>query len=177
MRVRERERYLCLEGATSFHIIYFSSNFKVLIEIIVGISVHFSKTVLVFLEGRFKAWLGSQMVNVLGLTLAMVFACCGPLSYIWFRIGTRKAAVFPEPVWAQAMRSRRAIMMGIAYFCTGVGLSYRANAILLEIISVICTSSNLKQKRKHISTVVYQCLGGGGSTWHRIYTNLSCVSF
>lgn len=33
----------------------------------------------------------------------------------------QNAAVFPDPVCAQAIRSRRARPMGIAYFCTGVG--------------------------------------------------------
>ena len=36
-------------------------------------------------------------------------------------MGKQKAAVFPDPVCAQAIRSRRARPMGIAYFCTGVG--------------------------------------------------------
>ena len=44
-------------------------------------------------------------------------------------------------------------MIGIAYFCTGVGLSYRASVMLFEIISVICTSSNLKQNRQILQCV------------------------
>ena len=44
-------------------------------------------------------------------------------------MGNRKAAVLPEPVWAHAMRSRPSIMMGRAYFCTGVGLEYSANCV------------------------------------------------
>jgi len=34
--------------------------------------------------------------------------------------------VFPDPVCAQAIRSRPLMMIGIAHFCTGVGLSYFA---------------------------------------------------
>ena len=51
----------------------------------------------------------------------------GPFSQIMERMGRRKAAVFPDPVWAQAMRSLLAMMMGRAYFWTGVGLEYWAN--------------------------------------------------
>eukprot|EP00042_Codosiga_hollandica_P051259 m.626658 g.626658 ORF g.626658 m.626658 type:complete len:338 (+) comp58246_c0_seq2:519-1532(+) len=47
----------------------------------------------------------------------------GPSRKMWVKMGIRKAAVFPEPVWAQAMRSRRPRMIGMACFCTGVGLS------------------------------------------------------
>merc|ERR1740129_1245942 len=39
-------------------------------------------------------------------------------------MGRRKAAVFPEPVWAQDMRSRPDMMMGRQSFCTGVGTLY-----------------------------------------------------
>ena len=35
--------------------------------------------------------------------------------------GSMNAAVLPEPVWAQAIKSRPLSAMGIAYFCTGVG--------------------------------------------------------
>ena len=35
--------------------------------------------------------------------------------------GSMKAAVLPEPVCAQAARSRPFRAMGIAYLCTGVG--------------------------------------------------------
>ena len=41
----------------------------------------------------------------------------GPASKMWFKMGTKNAAVFPLPVWAQAMRSRFAKMMGKAFFC------------------------------------------------------------
>jgi len=33
-------------------------------------------------------------------------------------------AVFPDPVWAQAIRSRPAEIMGIPCFWTGVGFTY-----------------------------------------------------
>lgn len=45
----------------------------------------------------------------------------GPSSKILLRMGTRKAAVLPEPVWAQDMRSLLARMTGMLFFCTGVG--------------------------------------------------------
>ena len=51
---------------------------------------------------------------------------------IILRMGSRKAAVLPEPVCAQAMRSRFPMMMGRAYFCTGVGLEYSANCKRIE---------------------------------------------
>ena len=38
--------------------------------------------------------------------------------------GRRKAAVFPDPVWAQAIISFAARMLGIAHFWTGVGCLY-----------------------------------------------------
>ena len=39
-------------------------------------------------------------------------------------MGSKKAAVFPDPVCAQAIKSLPAMMMGIAFFCTGVGTLY-----------------------------------------------------
>ena len=39
-------------------------------------------------------------------------------------MGKQKAAVLPEPVCAQAMRSRPAMPMGMEYRCTGVGFVY-----------------------------------------------------
>merc|ERR1719234_1905627 len=39
-------------------------------------------------------------------------------------IGRRKAAVLPEPVWAQAIMSLEAMMIGMPFFCTGVGFLY-----------------------------------------------------
>lgn len=33
-----------------------------------------------------------------------------------------RLTVLPDPVWAQAMRSLPAHMIGMPYFCTGVGL-------------------------------------------------------
>ena len=50
----------------------------------------------------------------------------GPPQHAKDRTGRRNAAVFPDPVWAHAMRSLFPIMMGRAYFCTGVGLVYFA---------------------------------------------------
>ena len=37
-----------------------------------------------------------------------------------------KAAVLPEPVSAQDIKSRPLMAIAIAYFCTGVGLLYLA---------------------------------------------------
>jgi hypothetical protein len=34
----------------------------------------------------------------------------------WERMGKRKPPVFPEPVWAQAMRSLPDMTIGIEYF-------------------------------------------------------------
>merc|ERR1719233_195869 len=42
-------------------------------------------------------------------------------------IGRRKAAVFPEPGRALVIRSLPAIIIGIACFCTGVGILYPAS--------------------------------------------------
>ena len=42
----------------------------------------------------------------------------------WLIIGRRNAAVFPDSVWAQAMRSHFVEMMGMAAFWTGVGVVY-----------------------------------------------------
>ena len=49
--------------------------------------------------------------------------------------GRRKAAVFPEPVWAQAMRSLLARMVGRPYFWMGVGTVYPA-LVTLSISSL-----------------------------------------
>jgi len=40
----------------------------------------------------------------------------GPSSKILFNIGTKKAAVLPDPVCAQDMRSLLAMMTGILFF-------------------------------------------------------------
>ena len=45
----------------------------------------------------------------------------GPTVNARLRIGKRNPAVFPEPVCAQAMRSRPFVTIGIEYFWTGVG--------------------------------------------------------
>jgi hypothetical protein len=47
----------------------------------------------------------------------------------------RKAAVFPDPVWAQAIRSRPPQTMGTECFCTGVNLLYPIRAQLFRITS------------------------------------------
>ena len=47
-------------------------------------------------------------------------------------MGKEKAAVLPDPVWAQAMRSRPASAIGMACFCTGVGFVYLQRAMLLS---------------------------------------------
>ena len=41
-------------------------------------------------------------------------------------MGKRKPPVFPEPVWAHAIRSRPPATMGMEYFWTGVGVAYLA---------------------------------------------------
>ena len=65
----------------------------------------------------------------------------GPSQKILFRMGTKKAAVFPDPVCAQAIRSRLARITGIEFFCTGVGVVYCAISIFDWIIGVSATSS------------------------------------
>lgn len=50
--------------------------------------------------------------------------------YVLPTVGRRNAAVFPDPVWAQAIKSRPASEIGMACFCTGVGLSYFARRTL-----------------------------------------------
>lgn len=39
--------------------------------------------------------------------------------------------VFPDPVWAHAIKSRPASIIGMLYFCTGVSLEYPALAMFL----------------------------------------------
>ena len=48
----------------------------------------------------------------------------GPLTSKREITGNRKPAVFPDPVWAQAIISPPLIPIGIEYFCTGVGFRY-----------------------------------------------------
>ena len=43
--------------------------------------------------------------------------------------GSMKAAVLPDPVCAQAARSRPASAMGIAYLCTGVGFLHAQSVV------------------------------------------------
>lgn len=47
-------------------------------------------------------------------------------------MGKRKEAVFPEPVCAQAIKSRLLRTMGMLYFWTGVGRSYLADLMLFS---------------------------------------------
>ena len=69
----------------------------------------------------------------------------GPLLRIMEMMGNKKAAVFPEPVCAHAIRSLCAIMIGTAYFCTGVGFMYCANYRRKQMINnklyISCYSS------------------------------------
>ena len=51
-------------------------------------------------------------------------AGCTPERRMLVMMGKQKAAVLPDPVWAQAIRSRPARPMGMLYRCTGVGLTY-----------------------------------------------------
>lgn len=53
----------------------------------------------------------------------------GPELLIIFIIGRTNAAVFPDPVWAHAMMSFPAQMMGRAHFWTGVGSLYPLRAM------------------------------------------------
>lgn len=39
--------------------------------------------------------------------------------------------VFPDPVWAHAIKSRPASIIGMLYFCTGVSLEYPALAMFI----------------------------------------------
>ena len=50
------------------------------------------------------------------------------------------------PVWAQAIRSRRARTIGSANFCTGVGLEYLLRTMLLLMIWPSLQSSNCNIK-------------------------------
>jgi hypothetical protein len=63
-------------------------------------------------------------------------------------IGIKKAAVFPEPVWAQAIRSRLAKITGMACFWMGVGTVY------LDF-TIFCLT---KSRKLALSNVV---MGGG----------------
>ena len=65
-------------------------------------------------------------------------------------MGTRKAAVLPEPVWAQDMRSLLARMMGIECFWTGVGLVYLASSMFPFITAV---RFNYKQMLEQIDEI------------------------
>ena len=56
------------------------------------------------------------------VTILTVLGSGGPLENIRLMIGTKKEAVFPEPVCAHAIRSLFPTTIGIEYFCTGVGL-------------------------------------------------------
>lgn len=43
----------------------------------------------------------------------------------------KQLTVFPDPVWAHAIKSRPASIIGILYFCTGVSFEYPALAMFL----------------------------------------------
>lgn len=51
-------------------------------------------------------------------------------------MGNKKAAVFPEPVWAHAIRSRPEDITGMEHFCIGVGILYPDLFTLSIIISL-----------------------------------------
>ena len=50
--------------------------------------------------------------------------------------GSMKAAVLPDPVCAQAARSRPASAMGIAYLCTGVGFLHAQSLVGLVVNTI-----------------------------------------
>ena len=47
--------------------------------------------------------------------------------------GTRNAAVFPEPVCAHDMRSRRAFNVGIEYFCKNANVKEAAKQLTTHL--------------------------------------------
>ena len=75
--------------------------------------------------------------------------CCpgagAPEVLIWERMGSRKAAVLPEPVCAHAIRSLLLRTTGMEYFCTGVGRVYLHNSMFEVIISPSSKSLNCMQ--------------------------------
>ena len=66
-------------------------------------------------------------------------------------MGKQNAAVFPDPVCAHAMRSRRAKEIGIAYFCTGVGFLNLHRAMFLFTAAPKSTSWNDAMGSGHAS--------------------------
>lgn len=68
--------------------------------------------------------------------------------------------MWPIPVCAQAMRSRLDLIMGMAYFWTGVGLVYRLKAMLPMIISPRSTSWNYTAQSSALLETVEECNTG-----------------
>ena len=66
-------------------------------------------------------------------------------------MGSRKAAVFPDPVCEQAITSSPSKINGMAYFWMGVGLSYFDSFTFFIIRSPRLSSSN-ELKQVHISS-------------------------
>lgn len=71
-------------------------------------------------------------------------------------LAVRHFTVWPIPVCAQAMRSRFDLIMGMAYFWTGVGLVYRLKAMFPMIISPRSTSWNYATKSSTLLETVEQ---------------------
>lgn len=67
-------------------------------------------------------------------------------------MGRRKAAVLPDPVWEQAIKSRFAIPMAMPCRCTGVGRSYFINLI------------NTSKIRECSPLLLKSSIGGGTSS-------------
>jgi len=92
---------------------------------------------------------------------ALPYGCLGGgFLSSWFMMGRRKAAVFPEPVCAQLIRSRLLPTIGIEYFCTGVGFLYPASLMFLISLSskrdsgqaVMCAGQSLPEVSTGISS-------------------------
>lgn len=83
---------------------------------------------------------GSMLIPYHELTYYKYCILLQQTSYI---MGRKILTVFPEPVWAHAMRSLPAVTIGMPYFCTGVGLSYFALRTFSDIFSYRSASPKL----------------------------------
>lgn len=81
-----------------------------------------------------KIWIASSLVGDKTSAVGLIWLSSRLQSMLLLRmlckIGRRKAAVLPDPVWAQAIKSRPLIITGIVCFWTGVGVVYLAFAML-----------------------------------------------
>lgn len=110
-----------------------------------------------------------------GIAIRLRFGGGGPSLSILAQSGNRYEAVFPDPVYAQAIKSRRMRYIGIACFYTGVGVSYYNLYMLFNIVG--WTSQSWNESMVGISSLTSTGMSSYFSKLRPVSTECSEKSF